>query len=104
MISFTKKVVEPMAQATLTLKNGAGLHARPAAIFVQTAGRYKAAVRVSNLTQESPAANAKSILSVLGLGAECGHTILIEADGPDAADAIAGLSAIVESGFGEETQ
>jgi phosphotransferase system HPr (HPr) family protein len=104
MSTITRKVDEPMAQATLTLKNGAGLHARPAAMFVQTAGRYEATVRVSNLTQESSAANAKSILSVLGLGAECGHTILIEAEGPDAADAIAGLRALVESAFGEGLQ
>jgi phosphocarrier protein len=93
-----------MEQTTLTLKNSAGLHARPAALFVQTAGSFRAEVKVSNLTQEGPAVNAKSILGILGLGAECGHTIRIEAEGSDAPEAIASLSTLVESAFGEEKQ
>ncbi|WP_376789371.1 HPr family phosphocarrier protein [Thermoflexus sp.] len=91
-----------MQQVTLTLTNAVGLHARPAALFVQTAARFRSNITVRNVTRGTPPVNAKAILAVLTLGAEHGHVIEIVAEGPDEADAVAALKALVESRFGED--
>jgi phosphotransferase system HPr (HPr) family protein len=91
-----------MQQVTLTLTNVVGLHARPAAVFVQTAARFRSNITVRNLTRETPPVNAKAILAVLTLGAERGHEIEIVAEGPDEAEAIVALRSLVESRFGED--
>jgi Phosphotransferase System HPr (HPr) Family len=91
-----------MQQVTLTLTNAVGLHARPAALFVQTAARFRSNITVRNLTRGTPPVNAKAILAVLTLGAEHGHEIEIVAEGPDEEEAIAALQALVESRFGED--
>lgn len=67
----------------LTLKNEVGLHARPASIFVKKASDFSSKISVRNLTWNSEWANAKSILSILTLGAEQGHQIGIRATGGD---------------------
>ena len=85
----------------LEVRNPSGLHARPAALFVRTAGGYGAEISVRNLTRAGEPANAKSILAVLGLGVSRGHEIEISARGDDAARAVAGLRELVESGIGE---
>lgn len=89
-----------MRKIRVALTNPVGLHARPAAEFVQTANRFHANITVANLTRNTSAVNAKSILSVLTLGAEQGHTIEITAEGPDEDDAIAALQHLVTH-FGE---
>lgn len=89
-------------QATLT--NAVGLHARPAALFVQTAARYASTITVRNVTRGTPAVNAKAILSVLTLGAEKGHTIEVVVDGPDEEEAATALESLVTSGFGEDEE
>lgn len=86
------------ADATLTLTNKVGLHARPASLFVQTAARFAARVVV---TCEGRTAEAKSILQVLQLGAGSGARLTLHAEGDDAAEAVAALTALVESKFGE---
>jgi len=90
-----------VAEATLTIHHPAGLHARPAALFVQTAARFKATVRVTNLTRGTKPVDAKSILSVLTLGVSQGHQIRVTADGADADTAIQTITGLVESNFGE---
>ena len=75
-----------------------GLHARPAALFVQTAKRFNCDVKVTHGERE---ANAKSILGVLTLGANQGAVITIRAEGDDAEQSLAALEALVESNFGE---
>jgi len=87
---------------TVTLTNRVGLHARPAALFVQTAAQFQSTITVRSVTRNVGPVNAKSILSVLTLGAEQGHVLEITAEGPDEAEAIAALRALVESKFGEE--
>jgi phosphotransferase system HPr (HPr) family protein len=57
-----------MQTFTAIIRNRVGLHARPAAVFVKTAVRFKSAVTVGNATTGAQAVNAKSILLVLGLG------------------------------------
>jgi phosphotransferase system HPr (HPr) family protein len=92
-----------MAEVVLEVRNPSGLHARPAALFVKTAGGFTANVQVTNLTRNAEkTAAARSLLGVLGLGISSGHQIRISADGDDADAAIATLRALVESGLGEE--
>jgi phosphocarrier protein len=77
-----------------------GLHARAAAKFVHLATRFSAEIRV---LRDGRTVDGKSIMGILLLAAACGTTITISADGPDEADALAALSALVAKGFGEET-
>lgn len=87
-----------MPEITLTVHNKVGLHARPAALFVQTAKRFNCDVKITHGERE---ANAKSILGVLTLGANQGAVITIRAGGEEADQALAALEALVESNFGE---
>jgi phosphocarrier protein HPr len=86
-------------EVTLEIRNKVGLHARPAALFVQEANKFKADITVRN---GDALANAKSILSVLTLGADQGATIVLSAEGEDAEEALSALRTLVETGFGEE--
>ena len=83
----------------LTIMNKVGLHARPAALFVQTAAQFKD-TRVEVL-KDGVVRDAKSILSVLTLGVSQGTTIVVRADGPQADAAIAALSDLVDRDFNE---
>lgn len=94
-----KEAVKALAERQLTITNKVGLHARPAALFVQTAARFKD-TRVQ-VVKNGDARDAKSILSVLTLGVSQGTTITVRADGPQAEAAIAALSDLVDRDFGE---
>ncbi len=85
----------------ITIDHSAGLHARPAALFVQTANKFSSAITVQNLTKESAVSNAKSILSVLTLGVSQGHEIEITADGEDSEEAVIALEELINGNFGE---
>lgn len=87
-----------MPEITLTIHHEVGLHARPAATFVRTAKQFGSAIKVTHGERE---ANAKSILSVLTLGAEQGAVITISAEGEDAGQALETLTALVNDNFGE---
>lgn len=87
-----------MTSQTVVVSNQLGLHARAAARFVQTAGRFTAHIRVARDTRVM---DGKSIMGILLLAAARGTTLTISADGPDEAAALAALVALVESGFGE---
>ena len=78
--------------------NTLGLHARAAAKFVHTAGRFRAQIRVARGERE---VDGKSIMGLLLLAAAQGSSIRISADGPDEGDAIAALCKLVERGFDE---
>jgi phosphotransferase system HPr (HPr) family protein len=80
------------AAAEVTLPADVDLHARPAADFVRTAMRFECDVRVAVGERET---DAKSLLSVLALGARRGTPLRLSADGPDAADAVRTLAATV---------
>jgi phosphocarrier protein len=82
----------PLLRKELTVKNKQGLHARPAALFVQIANKYNARITVRRGEEE---VNGKSIMGILTLGAESGSQIAIEAEGDDAHLAIAELEKIV---------
>lgn len=88
-----------MPEITLTIRHEVGLHARPAAIFVKAANRFKSQIMVEKDGQE---VNAKSILSVLTLGVGQGSVVTIRAEGEDEVEAIEALRELVVSNFGEE--
>ena len=90
-----------MNSIQITVNHPVGLHARPAARFVQTSSAYKSKITVSNVTKESAPVDAKSILMVLTLGVHQGYEIEIQADGEDEDEAITALKALVEDNFGE---
>jgi phosphocarrier protein len=83
-----------------TIVNALGMHARAAAKFVQAAGTFTARVRVSRAGRE---VDGKSILGLLLLAAARGSTIVISAEGPDEALAVATLCRLVADSFGEST-
>jgi len=87
-----------MPEITLTIHHEVGLHARPAASFVQTAKQFESDIQVTHDERE---ANAKSILGVLTLGANQGAVITVRAEGVDADEALTALEALVEDNFGE---
>ena len=85
----------------ITINHSAGLHARPASLFVQTANKFTSAISVQNISADSAISNAKSILSVLTLGVFQEHEIEITAEGDDAEEAIAALESLILNNFGE---
>lgn len=91
-----------MQHATARILNETGLHARPAAVFVSTLKKFHSGVRVRNLTAESAWVDAKNILGVLGLGAECGHELELQAEGSDELEALETIKAALASGLGDE--
>jgi len=86
----------------LTINNPSGLHARPAALFVRSAGAFGASIRLSNTSRGTGPADAKSILAVLGLGVSRGHEIELVAEGDDADTALEVLRDLIAGGIGEE--
>lgn len=78
-----------MGEMRFVLVDPSGLHARPAARFVQTASRFRSTVTIIHGPRE---ANAKSLLSLLGLALREGSEIALRADGEDADAALAALT------------
>ena len=87
-----------MASENILIKHSAGLHARPATLFVQTAQNYQAAVEV---TFNGKTVNGKSLLSLLSLGVVQGSEITINANGDDETEVIQALSILAANNFGE---
>jgi len=86
-------------ELTLTINNKAGLHARPAALFAQKASAFKSTIII---IKGEKTANAKSIISIMGLGVKQGESILVKIDGPDADETATALETLVTNKFGEE--
>ncbi len=79
-----------MSEVRLTVIDPSGLHARPAARFVQAASRFTSRIVIRHDGRE---ANAKSLIAILGLTIRPSTEITLEADGPDADAALAALQA-----------
>jgi phosphocarrier protein FPr len=95
-------VAAPAETVQLTVKNRLGLHARPAARFVQTAGRFRETrVTVRNLSTGKGPAEARSINALATLGVRQGHLIEVGASGPEAAAALAALEQLAADNFGD---
>lgn len=91
----------PAHRLQILVKNRLGLHARPAARFVQTAARFLAEVRVQNLTVPRGPVNAKSINAVATLGVLQNHRIEISASGDQADGALDALQKLADENFGD---
>jgi phosphocarrier protein HPr len=88
-----------MLEKPFVIKNKLGLHARPAALLVQTAGKFKSKVKIIKDEQE---VDGKSIMGLMTLAAAAGSSLKIITDGEDEKDALDCLGSLVESGFGED--
>ena len=87
-----------MQEQRVTIQNKVGLHARPAALFVQSARQFKSRIAV---TKDGRVADAKSILTVLTLGAGQGCTVTLRAEGEDESEALSALTRLIADRFGE---
>jgi phosphocarrier protein len=88
-----------MTEATTTIENKTGIHARPASVFVQKASSFKSKVQ---LKAKGKTVDAKSILMIMSMGLVKGTEVTIVADGPDEKDAVAALKQMIDDKFGED--
>lgn len=87
-----------MPEREVKIVNKLGIHARPAAEIVKTAGKFKCGVTI---VRDDLEVNAKSIMGVMMLAAEFGAIIVIRAVGDDAEQALDALEAVIANKFGE---
>ena len=83
----------------VTVLNALGLHARPASMIAKCASQFSSEIMID---KSGEIANGKSILGIMTLSAGKGTKLVISADGEDAAEAVAAIAEMFESGFGEE--
>jgi phosphocarrier protein len=88
-----------MISREFTISNKLGLHARPAAQITQVATRYRSEVHIAKGARR---VNAKSIMGVMMLAAGQGSVVVVDADGPDEAEAIEALGRLIRAGFSED--
>ncbi len=88
-----------MMEKEFTIKNRLGLHARPAALFVQTTNKFSASIKVRKGDQE---VDGKSIMGLMMLAAEEGSILVIVANGPDEKEALSTLEKLFHERFGEK--
>lgn len=96
-----RKALMPLAQKTISIIHPQGLHARPAAIFVQTAKRFSAKITIK---KGRKIVDGKSIMGLLTLAAHQGSRIAIVADGADAEQALAALEELVTKPLSDPTE
>jgi phosphocarrier protein len=90
-----------MTEKYITIKNRAGIHARPAALIVQVAGKFASKINMIK-EAENENINAKSIMGIITLGAGYNTTLLVRAEGPDEAEAVNAICDLFERRFEEE--
>ncbi|MFW5684783.1 MAG: HPr family phosphocarrier protein [Spirochaetota bacterium] len=88
-----------MIEREVTVTNRAGIHARPAAMIVQTASRYESKIMLGKDNEEI---NAKSIMGIITLGAGYDTVLNLTVEGPDEQEAADALAALFENRFQEE--
>ncbi|MBQ5399743.1 MAG: HPr family phosphocarrier protein [Treponema sp.] len=88
-----------MVERIVTVRNRAGIHARPAALIAQTANRFKSEI---SLDKDSATVNAKSIMGVITLAAAYNTTLTLRVEGTDESEAAEAVLALFESKFEEE--
>jgi len=86
-------------ERTLTIRNRAGMHARPAALLVKTASSFKSQIYIE---KDSERVNGKSIMGVITLGATYDTPLKVIAEGPDEREALDAIEKLFESRFEEE--
>lgn len=88
-----------MVEKEVTIKNRAGIHARPATLIVNTAGKFSSQIF---LQKEDEKINAKSIMGIITLGAGYNTVLKIIAEGEDEQEAVDALAELFEKKFEEE--
>lgn len=88
-------------EATFTIRNEHGLHARPSAMLVNEVKKYNATVQVQNLDRDSQLVSAKSLMKIVALGVQKGHRLRFVATGEEAQQALDGIGKAIEAGLGE---
>ena len=88
-------------EATFTIKNEHGLHARPSATLVNEVKKYNATIQVQNLDRDTQLVSAKSLMKIVALGVQKGHRLRFVATGEEAQKALDGIGAAIEAGLGE---
>lgn len=87
-----------MIECLLTIENQLGLHARPAAQFVQTTNRFKSKIRV---VKDDMEVDGKSIMGLLTLAAASGSTLKVVVEGEDESNLVESLKKLFAGKFGE---
>ena len=95
---MTRKKKSVVYEQQVTIKNRLGLHARPAALFVQLANKFKCDISVIKDKEE---VNGKSIMGIMMLAAGQGTVLTIRAEGLDGEAAVKAIAELVEANFGE---
>ena len=88
-----------MTEKQITIKNRAGIHARPAALIVQVANQFDSQIF---LEKDGSRINAKSIMGIITLGAAYRTMLTVRADGADEQGAVDAIVHLFESRFEEE--
>lgn len=88
-----------MKEVNVKIENQMGLHARPAALLVKTAAKYKSDIFIR---RDSQMVNGKSIMGVMMLAAEKGAELVISANGEDEKEALKALKELFEMKFNED--
>lgn len=88
-----------MAEKTVTVRNRAGIHARPAALIAQTANKFTSEITIE---KDSTVINAKSIMGVITMAAGYNTTLLVKATGDDEKEAVEAIYNLFENKFEEE--
>ncbi len=88
-----------MTERIVTIRNRAGMHARPAALLVKTASLFASQIYIE---KDSERVNGKSIMGVITLGATYNSQLKLIADGPDEAAALDAIEKLFENRFEEE--
>jgi phosphocarrier protein len=99
LLSRKTESEEQKATKELVVSNRLGLHARPAAMFVKTCGRFKADVWVE---KDGEQVNGKSIMGLMMLAAGKGSKLRVTCEGADAADALVEVERLLERRFDED--
>jgi phosphocarrier protein FPr len=89
----------PVTSEAVLVPNPTGLHARPAAVLANLAKKFKSDIR---LQRGDDTANAKSVVSIMGLEVRQNDKVQLVAQGPDASEAIAGIIPMIQQGLGDE--
>ena len=88
-------------EATFTIKNEHGLHARPSAVLINEVKKYKSTIQVKNVDRDTAFVNAKSLMKVVGLGTTKGQRLCFVAQGEDAEQALKCIGEAINAGLGE---
>ena len=88
-----------MTERIVTIRNRAGMHARPAALLVKTASAFASQILIE---KDGERINGKSIMGVITLGATYNSQLLLIADGPDELAALDAIERLFENRFEEE--